>query len=203
MTMGIFQVHPRRALLKELAAASIVGLLPGLSNLALARTPLTVTPECEDGEELTPSQTEGPYFTPNSPQRTVLRESDMTGTPILLTGFVLSRSCVPLAGVLVELWHADDAGVYDNEGYRLRGHQFTGADGSYRFATIVPGLYPGRTRHFHAKFQAPDQPILTTQFYFPNEADNSQDRIFNPDLLLKIADGPERIARFDVVLAIA
>jgi protocatechuate 3,4-dioxygenase beta subunit len=202
MTMGIFQV-PRRALLKGLAAASIVGLFTRLSNLALASAPLAVTPECEDGEELTPSQTEGPYFTPNSPQRTVLRESDMPGTPILLTGFVLSRSCVPLAGVLVELWHADDAGVYDNEGYRLRGHQFTGADGSYRFATIVPGLYPGRTRHFHAKFQAPDQPILTTQFYFPNEADNSQDRIFNPDLLLKIAVGPERIARFDVVLAIA
>jgi protocatechuate 3,4-dioxygenase beta subunit len=202
MTMGISQV-PRRALLKGLAAACIVGLLTRLSNLALARAPLAVTPECEDGEELTPSQTEGPYFTPNSPQRTVLRESDMPGTPILLTGFVLSRSCVPLAGVLVELWHADDAGVYDNEGYRLRGHQFTGADGSYHFATIVPGLYPGRTRHFHAKFQAPDQPILTTQFYFPNEADNSQDRIFNPDLLLKIAVGPERIARFDVVLAIA
>lgn len=201
--MASFRVHPRRALLKGMAVASIVGLLPRLSNLTSAQTPLAATPGCGDGEEPTPAQTEGPYFTPNSSQRTLLRESGMTGTPIVLTGLVLTRSCVPLPDVLVELWHADDAGVYDNEGYRLRGHQFTGADGSYRFATIVPGRYAGRTRHFHAKFQAPDQPVLTTQFYFPNEAHNSRDRIFNPALLLKITDGAEKIARFDVVLDIA
>jgi protocatechuate 3,4-dioxygenase beta subunit len=194
------RIHPRRALLKAMAAAGVAGLLPGLSNLARAQAPLVPTSACE---EPTSAQTEGPYFSPNSPQRSNLREKGMAGTPIVLTGLVLSRSCVPLPNVLVELWHADETGAYDNEGYRLRGHQFTGADGIYRFATIVPGRYPGRTRHFHAKFQAPSQPILTTQFYFPNEPDNSQDWIFSPDLLLEIAGGPEKTARFDVVLDIA
>ena len=115
----------------------------------------------------------------------MLREAGMAGTPIALAGFVLTRSCRPVAGALVELWHADDAGEYDNVGFRLRGHQFTGADGRYLFETIVPGLYPGRTRHFHVKFQAPNQPVLTTQFYFPGEPDNERDGIFEPALLLK------------------
>ena len=131
----------------------------------------------------------------------MLREAGMAGTPIDLVGLVLTQSCIPVPGVMVELWHADDQGVYDNEGFRLRGHQFTGANGSYQFGTIVPGLYPGRTRHFHLKFQAPDQPVLTTQFYFPGEPGNASDRIFRPELLLQITDGPERLARFDTVLA--
>ena len=127
----------------------------------------------------------------------------MEGVPVTLTGLVLTRSCVPLSQVLVELWHADEAGHYDNEGFRLRGHQFTAADGVYRFATIFPGLYPGRTRHFHARFQAPNQPVLTTQFYFPDEPGNSSDRLFDRDLLLKISNGPEKTARYDVILDIA
>jgi protocatechuate 3,4-dioxygenase beta subunit len=106
--------------------------------------------------------------------------------------------------VLVELWHADQEGVYDNDGYRLRGHQFTGPDGSYRFETILPGLYPGRTRHFHVKYQAPDQPVLTTQLYFPGEPDNRRDRIFSPELLLVLAEGDAAtVARFDAVLDLA
>lgn len=115
-------------------------------------------------------------------------------------GFVLTRSCGPVAGALVELWHADDAGEYDNVGYRLRGHQFTGADGRYAFETILPGLYPGRTRHFHLKFQAPGERVLTTQFYFPGERDNARDRIFDPALLLQIEGD---LARYDVVLDLA
>jgi protocatechuate 3,4-dioxygenase beta subunit len=124
----------------------------------------------------------------------------MAGTPIVLTGQVLARSCRPVGNVMVELWHADDGGNYDNEGFRLRGHQVTAGDGIYRFETIVPGLYPGRTRHFHIKYQAPGQPILTTQLYFPGEPANDKDRIFRPELLLAISEQPERIARFDPIL---
>lgn len=54
--------------------------------------------------------------------------------------------------------------------------------------SVVPGLYPGRTRHFHVKVQAPNQPVLTTQLYFPNEPGNDGDGIFSPDLVLE-ADG--------------
>jgi protocatechuate 3,4-dioxygenase beta subunit len=125
----------------------------------------------------------------------------MAGAPITLAGLVLSRSCRPVANVLVELWHADDSGAYDNEGYRLRGHQFTGVDGSYRFETIIPGLYPGRTRHFHLKFQARSQRVLTTQLYFPEEPANRRDGLFRPELVMQIKSG--NIARFDAVLDIA
>src|SRR5688572_17272012 len=146
-------VQGRRKFLRGLITTGAAGLL--LPGLAGAQTPLAPTPACDDGDEPTPPQTQGPFFTPNSPERSDFREPGVEGTPIVLTGYVLTVSCRPLPGALVELWHADDAGEYDNEGYRLRGHQFTGADGSYRFETIVPGVYPGRTRHFHVKYQAP------------------------------------------------
>ncbi len=60
--------------------------------------------------------------------------------------------------------------------------------------TIVPGLYPGRTRHIHVKVQASNDPILTTQLYFPNEPRNDEDRIFNDKLIMSIrenADGSQ------------
>jgi protocatechuate 3,4-dioxygenase beta subunit len=191
----------RRRFVAGLISAGVSGLtLPPLRSSAYAQSDLPLTPACDDDDEPTLQQTEGPYFTPNSPERTTLREAGMAGTPITLTGFVLTRSCRPVAGALVELWHANDAGEYDNVGYRLRGHQFTGADGRYLFETIVPGVYPGRTRHFHLKFQAPDQPVLTTQFYFPGEPGNERDGIFDPALLLQI-DGD--VARYDTVLDIA
>jgi len=189
----------RRLVLMGMAAAGLVGLVRSSSSLVLARS-LEATPACDDGDEPTPAQTEGPYFTRNSPERSDLREPGMRGTPIVLTGLVLSRSCAPISGALVELWHANDVGEYDNEGFRLRGHQFTDENGVYRFATFVPGLYPGRTRHFHAKFQAPGKSVLTTQFYFPNEPGNESDRLFNPALLLTIDNGSEVNARFDVLL---
>ena len=198
--MGAAHVHGRRRFLQGLITTGVAGMLPGASNLALAQTPLAATPSCEDDDEPTPAQTEGPFFTPNSPERSNLREPGIVGTPITLTGYVLSRSCQPLPGALVELWHADDSGQYDNEGYRLRGHLFSGVDGGYRFDTIVPGLYPGRTRHFHVKYQAAGQPVLTTQLYFPEEPDNRRDRIFRPELLMHI-NGP--LARFDAVLDLA
>ncbi len=68
---------------------------------------------------------------------------------------------------LVDLWHADECGEYDNSGFRYRGHVFTDAQGRYRFRTIVPAIYSGRTRHYHVKVQAPRGRVLTTQLYFP------------------------------------
>lgn len=193
----------RRHFLRRVALLGAAGLaLPALPRLAGAAT-LPLTPACGADETPTPRQTEGPYFTPDSPERTSLRDAGMAGTPIVLAGLVLTRDCRPIAGALVELWHCDDAGVYDNDGYRLRGHQFSDADGRYRFETIVPGLYPGRTRHFHLKFQAPGQSVLTTQFYFPGEPGNDGDGIFDPALLLEIVDAPEKTARFDTVLDVA
>jgi len=192
----------RRALVvgaSRLLLAAAAGV-PGLSRAQVSARP---TPACADDDEPTPAQTEGPFFSPNSPQRSNLREPGLDGTPIVLSGLVLSRSCQPIAGALVELWHADADGNYDNEGFRCRGHVFTAADGSYAFQTIVPGLYPGRTRHFHIKYQAPSQPVLTTQLYFPGEPGNSRDGLFSPELLLTVGEGSPMAARFDAVLDLA
>lgn len=198
------QPHSRRVFLSGLAASGLIGVAAsGFSNLALSQTPLAPTPACRDGDAPTLEQTEGPYFKRNSPERSALRDPGAAGTAITVIGLVVSRSCRPVARALVELWHADDAGAYDNVGMKFRGHQFTDANGQYRFATIVPGLYPGRTRHYHFKFQAANRPVLTTQSYFPGEARNQSDALFNTALVMRVATAPERTARFDVVLDIA
>ena len=162
---------------------------------------LAPTPECRDGDEPTVRQTEGPFFKPRSPQRTDLRQPGATGRSVELSGLVLTRRCRPLAGAVVDLWHADDKGDYDNSGFRYRGHVVTGHDGVFRFRTVLPALYTGRTRHYHFKVQAPGSRLLTTQLYFPNEAENRRDSMFRRELLMRVADAGDGLAaRFDFVL---
>jgi protocatechuate 3,4-dioxygenase beta subunit len=165
---------------------------------------LSPTPECGDDDDVTPAQTEGPYFTPNSPERTSLLEAGMPGTRLTVSGYVLTRRCEPVARALLDFWQTDDSGAYDNVGYKLRGHQFTDSDGRFQLDTIMPGLYPGRTRHIHVKVQAPNRPILTTQLYFPGEARNSTDGIYSPELLLDLQDSAgEKRGTFTFVLNIS
>jgi protocatechuate 3,4-dioxygenase beta subunit len=192
-------VSRRRVIAASAFAAGgfILARRPGLAQDAAP------TPACHDGDEPTMAETEGPFFKPRSPQRSDLREPGVGGRPIELSGFVLTRGCRPVAGALVDLWQADDRGEYDTKGFRLRGHVFTDDAGRYVFHTIVPGLYPGRTRHYHVKAQAPHQRVLTTQFYFPDESRNRTDPLFRRELTMQVgaADDVMR-ARFDVVLAI-
>lgn len=167
---------------------------------------LAPTPQCGDAEDLaeTLQQTEGPYFTPDSPERTDLLEPGMPGTKLVLTGYVYSTGCTPIANALLDFWQADDAGVYDNSGFTLRGHQFTDDQGRYELTTVVPGLYPGRTRHIHVKVQEPDQPVLTSQLYFPDVPENATDGIFDPSLVIDLSDAPNgdgKIGYFTFVLA--
>jgi len=144
---------------------------------------------------------EGPFFKPRSPRRTSLLDAGVRGTRCVVSGLVLSTSCQPVEGALLDFWQCDDAGNYDNTGYRLRGHQFTDSVGRYRLETIVPGLYPGRTRHIHVKVQAPGRPVLTTQLYFPNEPSNRDDFLFRPELVLVLSDaGAVQAGRFDFVV---
>jgi protocatechuate 3,4-dioxygenase beta subunit len=118
-----------------------------------------------------------------------------------LSGRVLTTDCQPIAGAVVDFWHADDGGNYDNAGFLFRGHQFTDADGRFNLATIVQGLYPGRTRHFHVKVQGSETPLLTTQLYFPGESGNASDGIFNEALLIETAETADGLTGvFDFVL---
>ncbi len=174
-------------------------------------TELTITPTaittglppiaCDATTRPTPAQTEGPYYKPNSPERTSLIEQGMSGTRLIVTGYVLTADCKPVANALLDFWQADDKGVYDNAGYRLRGHLYTDENGHYTLETIIPGEYPGRTQHIHVKVQAPNGPILTTQLYFPNAPGNERDSIFNPALLADVQDTADgKTATFNFVV---
>ena len=134
---------------------------------------LAPTPACRDGDEPTVSETEGPFFKPRSPERSDLREPGARGRQFELSGVVLSRSCRALRGAVVDLWHADDKGEYDNVGFRYRGHVITAPDGTFRFRTIVPAVYPGRTRHYHVKVQALGSRLLTSNSIFPTSREPS------------------------------
>jgi protocatechuate 3,4-dioxygenase beta subunit len=182
-------------------AAPATTAAPGTTAGAAAGT-LAPTPACDDGDDPTPAQTEGPYFTPNSPRRASLLEPGLGGQRLVVAGTVLGTDCRPVERALLDFWQADDAGEYDNQGYRLRGHQFSDARGAWRLETILPGLYTGRTRHIHVKVQAPDGPVLTTQLYFPGEPENDRDGIFQPELVLgDVRDaGGVRQASFAFVL---
>jgi protocatechuate 3,4-dioxygenase beta subunit len=158
------------------------------------------TPACGESG-VTPPQTPGPYFKPQSPLRTSLLEPGMPGSKIVVEGTVLTTDCKPVPRALVDFWQADAQGDYDNAGFRLRGHQFTDDAGRYRLETVVPGIYPGRTRHFHVNVQPPGRRVLTTQLYFPDEPLNQRDGIFDRELVLKVSDGgPGKLARFIFVL---
>jgi protocatechuate 3,4-dioxygenase beta subunit len=146
---------------------------------------------------LTPRQTEGPFFTPKSPQRVSLLEGGEK-TRIFVIGAVLSAQCKPVPNALLDFWHSDELGEYDNRGFRYRGHQHADAQGRFRLETIVPAEYPGRTRHIHVKVQAPGRRILTTQLYFPGDPGNRRDGLYRAELEMKKAKADE--ASFDFVV---
>jgi protocatechuate 3,4-dioxygenase beta subunit len=193
---------PSRRQILATGALATTGLVLALDN-GFAQPALPPTPACHDGDKPTVPEIEGPFFKPQSPLRSNLREAGITGRPVELSGQVLTRSCRPVADALIELWQADDKGEYDNKGFRLRGHLLTDTKGRYAFHTIMPGLYPGRTRHFHVKVQAAaESPVLTTQLYFPDEPRNAEDDWFHPELLMQVVSADDVLqARFDVVLA--
>ncbi len=196
----LFGIEPTATTASSTTATS------GQSGFAtdLPPTVLEATPACGDDDDPTPAQTEGPFYTPETPERTSLLEADIEGTLLVLTGQVLSTDCQPIAGALLDFWHCGSGGVYDNAGYKLRGHQFADAQGNYRLETIQPGLYTGRTRHIHVKAQAPNQPMLTTQLYFPNEPDNATDGIFDMRLLMDVSQSGEGLqASFNFVLEVS
>ena len=119
---------------------------------------------------LTPENMEGPYYTPDTPEKNSLIEEGMQGDTLTLIGYVLDVNCQPIPNAWLDFWQADANGEYDNVGYTLRGHQFTDELGRYYLETVVPGLYSSRPiQHIHMKVQAPGGSVLTSQLYFPQQ----------------------------------
>jgi protocatechuate 3,4-dioxygenase, beta subunit len=143
----------------------------------------------------TPAQTEGPFYPLSLP---LDRDNDLVkvaGQPTLAKGVVthvygrvLDLNGRPIAGARVEIWQCDADGHYHHPGDRRGpadpafqgfGQTLTVADGAYRFRTIRPVAYPGRTPHIHFKVAAPNTPALTTQMYVAGEPGNARDGVLN------------------------
>ncbi|MGR9178905.1 dioxygenase family protein (plasmid) [Rhizobium leguminosarum] len=189
----------RRSLLTAFLTLPLIDVAR-MNAFAQAAPELPLTPACDDEDELTLEREAGPFFKPNSPVNRDLYPDAPEGERITVAGFVLDNRCRPLGSSLVEIWHADENGDYDSVGFRLRGHQFSDTQGRWWFNTIVPALYPGRTRHFHFKVQRPGGRVLTTQLYLPGEARNAGDRLFDEALLLDVKQtGDGSFGRYDFV----
>ena len=125
----------------------------------------------------TASQIEGPfYFNPNL-DRVEIYE-DRMGTPINFMLTIQDINCQALPNALVEIWHADAAGIYSgyvNQGQDtrgetfLRGAQVSDEQGVAHFTSVYPGWYPGRAAHVHFKVSIQGRVLLTSQFYFSDQ----------------------------------
>jgi protocatechuate 3,4-dioxygenase beta subunit len=166
--------------------------------LWLPRAAARPTPPC--GAE-TPPQTAGPFFTPDSPAKADFRADDPAGAPVILLLQVVDTGCQAVPGAVVDLWHANSAGRYDNDGFHLRGHQRADERGKVAFSTVLPGAYAFRTRHYHLRILRDGRRLLTTQLYFPGEPGNADDGLFQPELLMEVARaGAALDARFRLVV---
>jgi protocatechuate 3,4-dioxygenase beta subunit len=149
------------------------------------------------------SLTEGPYYKPGSPERQKIADPETVGTHLILKGYVYDIDCKPIKNVWLDFWQADGKGSYDNDGYNLRGHQYTNEEGFFRIETVVPEEYPGRTPHIHFKVKrSENSPTVTSQLFFPDSAMNSTDAIFDESLVVAFGTDPDgsKYASFNIVL---
>jgi protocatechuate 3,4-dioxygenase beta subunit len=137
----------------------------------------------------TPPQTEGPFYPVSLPRDSdydLLRNGAMTygrGQRAWVDGSVSDTSGKPVAGAQVEIWQCDEAGHYHHPGdggradpaFQGFGRVTVGADGRYRFRTIRPVPYSGRTPHIHVKVKLGGRELLTTQLYVAGDPNNERD----------------------------
>jgi len=134
----------------------------------------TALPACVVAPELT----EGPYYVDVDLDRSDIRPNTTDnavaeGTTLTLDWIVSQAdgsACMPMEGVVVDVWHCDALGVYSgvsgNSGNFLRGFQRTDANGRASFTTIYPGWYQGRAVHIHFKIRPTSSSEFTSQLFF-------------------------------------
>lgn len=137
----------------------------------------------------TPSQTEGPFYPvaiPKDSDYDLLRNGGLSyaqGQSAWVVGSVTDLDGRPVRGALVEIWQCDHTGHYHHPGDGNRadaafqgfGRVQVGADGLYRFRTIQPVAYGGRTPHIHVKVKLGSRELLTTQLYVAGDPHNERD----------------------------
>ena len=177
---------------------------------------------------ITESDILGPFYRFGAPFRGRLAATEEPGDRLVLTGTVFSSDCrTPLPGALIEVWQANNSGVYDTNKpgnftetttFHLRGMLQTNEGGRYEIETILPGRYPippnlpglekyaGLTRPAHIHFRVMESlhiPV-TTQLYFKGDPFIAKDPWASrkPTLAIDLKqEGPIRRGIFDIVLA--
>jgi protocatechuate 3,4-dioxygenase beta subunit len=192
----------RRRLLLGMSATAASLCLPGGGSRA------------EVGLVASPAQTEGPFYphewrgdVDNDLVKVTGEAASAQGQVMHLMGRVLDVRGAPLVGTAVEIWQCDATGIYRHPadegrdsrrrdaGFQGRGRTWADSKGAYRFRTIRPVAYGGRTPHIHFKVIPPAGPELITQMYVFGEPRNSRDFVLN-----SIADPRQRdsvIVRLD------
>lgn len=165
----------RRTLSAALVAMPALWLGPRAQSLTVRRA--------------TPSQTEGPYYPLELPADSdfdLLRNGALAyhrGQASWVEGTVTDLQGHPVAGAQVEIWQCDEAGRYHHprdgdradKAFQGFGKVVVGADGQYRFRTIRPVAYAGRTPHIHVKVRLGKRELLTTQLYVQGDSGNARD----------------------------
>ena len=194
----------RRRIVAALPAVSVVVAVPGALALPVSRVARAAQAQsgpagAEAGARLvaSPSQTEGPFYprdwegdVDNDLVKVDGEDARALGEVLLLHGRVLDLAGQPIAGATIEIWQCDAQGVYrhprDERGERRRDAAFQGrgrtisdAAGRYRFRTIRPVPYGGRTPHIHFRVQPRDREMLVTQMYVFGEPRNARDGVLN------------------------
>lgn len=179
--------HPPAPRLQPLRRRIVGGLaatlaLPAFIRHAIAQPTLRPTP----------AQTKGPFYPVSLPDDTdfdLLAHGKLRytrGTATWLAGAVTDTSGRPLRGAVVEIWQCDQQGHYHHPGdggnadpaFQGFGRVVAGSDGSYRFRTIRPAAYSGRTPHIHVKVRLAQRELLTTQLYVEGDPGNERDGLW-------------------------
>lgn len=203
------------------------GMSPSLLDVAFAMTSVDATRRDKGG---TRPNLEGPYYAAGAPLRADGVLFDRAPPPhapiITVSGRVLDVDTgAPRSGAELDIWHADQDGIYDREGFYLRGKVLTDDQGRYSFRTVMPndyaehdgdpigelfrtlGRHNHRAAHIHLKIRENDVELLMTQLFIPFSDVLHTDYVIgavSDDLTLKVeraadvtGQGPQYEAVFD------
>ena len=144
---------------------------------------------------LTPRQPAGPFYPDEPPLdddndliHVAGEDTVALGQATNLQGRLLDNNGRPVRDTRIEIWQCDANGRYRHSrdpgrqpvdpGFQGFGHTLTDAEGRYRFLTIRPVPYPGRTPHIHvAVFPTGERPFVT-QLYVANDVRNDYDFLY-------------------------